>query len=611
MDWRADESVLEVALELARNAGNGEPNVMKRMNVLGEELKNTKECNRYLCLIFVEMRSENVVVRLQAGYVLKAWLSMGVGLESVDYVRSRVLQSLCDESCDVRRAGAAILSTMIDKFGCKSFPWVELLNLLRGGNIVGGLMALKMIVEDQMMRYDQTNELDDKFVKVSNENFIPLLLDICTEGGGASSDMIELSLQILQSYNSQQIFAGEAYFDRFWSILGQIGGSVEATTPMKLIITQAMITILDYNRDYILSHHQPVFEFMIKTTDDADNYELRLSSLYFWPYVIKDLQLKNCLQGYLSNLVPVLLKHTVYTDMDYSQLDQAQFQEDNSTVPDLAHSLQPRFHNKPINRQGGEPDSSLDTRDDQEDGEEEIKSAWGDTWTVRKGAAYALDSLAVAYKEQILPYSLPLIEQRLQNHDSWEIRESGVLALGAITRGCISHLDQYVPNVLTLLLTLTQDPKPLLRSISCWCLNRFSPWICDNKPEYLQPVLQALLARTLDRNKCVQEAACSALAGLEETAQLQLVPFLPQIYQTFNQAFKLYQAKNLLILYDSIGTLAERIGKAFVEAFPKHHSQQVLQPLFQKWVTLQPQDFQIGAICECMAPIALALGPGN
>lgn len=52
----------------------------------------------------------------------------------------------------------------------------------------------------------------------------------------------------------------------------------------------------------------------------------------------------------------------------------------------------------------------------------------------------------------------------------------------------------------------------------------------------------------------------SAFATLEEEACTELVPYLGEILQVLMTAFKKYQAKNLLILYDAIGTLADSVG---------------------------------------------------
>lgn len=53
---------------------------------------------------------------------------------------------------------------------------------------------------------------------------------------------------------------------------------------------------------------------------------------------------------------------------------------------------------------------------------------------------------------------------------------------------------------------------------------------------------------------------CSAFATLEEEACTELVPYLGFILDTLVFAFGKYQHKNLLILYDAIGTLADSVG---------------------------------------------------
>ena len=66
---------------------------------------------------------------------------------------------------------------------------------------------------------------------------------------------------------------------------------------------------------------------------------------------------------------------------------------------------------------------------------------------------------------------------------------------------------------------------------------------------YFAPLLKNLLGRMLDKNKKVQEAACSAFATLEEEARTMIVPYLKDILTTIMFAFEKYQANNLLLLY--------------------------------------------------------------
>ena len=124
--------------------------------------------------------------------------------------------------------------------------------------------------------------------------------------------------------------------------------------------------------------------------------------------------------------------------------------------------------------------------------------------------------------------------------------------------GMIPHLPELVPFLINCL----SDKKALVRSITCWTLSRYSPWVLSQPHEaYLKPLMSELLKRILDSNKRVQEAACSAFATLEEEACTELVPYLGFILETLVFAFQKYQHKNLLILYDAIGELEVRFLK--------------------------------------------------
>lgn len=56
----------------------------------------------------------------------------------------------------------------------------------------------------------------------------------------------------------------------------------------------------------------------------------------------------------------------------------------------------------------------------------------------RKCSAAALDVLAGVFREELLPVLVPILKEALF-HQVWEIKESGILALGAIAEGKITH----------------------------------------------------------------------------------------------------------------------------------------------------------------------------
>ena len=63
-------------------------------------------------------------------------------------------------------------------------------------------------------------------------------------------------------------------------------------------------------------------------------------------------------------------------------------------------------------------------------------------------------------------------------HQEWEIKESGILALGAIAEGCMTGMIQHLPELIPYLINYClSDKKALVRSISCWTLSRYSHWV--------------------------------------------------------------------------------------------------------------------------------------
>ena len=102
----------------------------------------------------------------------------------------------------------------------------------------------------------------------------------------------------------------------------------------------------------------------------------------------------------------------------------------------------------------------------------------------------------------------------------------------------------------------------------------------------------------LDNNKRVQEAGCSAFATFEEDAGHELVPFLEPVLRNLVFAFEKYQHKNMLILYDAVGTLADAVGPAlqnpaFVDI--------LMPPLTKRWSKLKDDDEDLIPLLEVRA----------
>lgn len=134
--------------------------------------------------------------------------------------------------------------------------------------------------------------------------------------------------------------------------------------------------------------------------------------------------------------------------MKYSEIDIILLKgdvEEDEMIPDREEDIRPRFHKSKthhshhangMNRHtdenggvnGGCDDEDLDVEDGCDD-----DSTLSD-WNLRKCSAAALDMLANVFREDLLPVLVPILKETLF-HQSWEIKESGILALGAIAEG--------------------------------------------------------------------------------------------------------------------------------------------------------------------------------
>ena len=108
-------------------------------------------------------------------------------------------------------------------------------------------------------------------------------------------------------------------------------------------------------------------------------------------------------------------------------------------------------------------------------------------------------------------------------------------------------------------------------------------------------ILSQLLRMVLDNNKRVQEAGCSAFATLEEDAGAELAPYLEPVLRNLVLAFDKYQHKNMLILYDAVGTLADAVGRALQNSV---YVDILMPPLTNRWAKLKDDDEDLIPLLE-------------
>eukprot|EP00850_Spirogloea_muscicola_P005565 SM000025S08460 [mRNA] locus=s25:911945:919476:+ [translate_table: standard] len=362
----------------------------------------------------------------------------------------------------------------------------------------------------------------------------------------------------------------------------------------RLQVCASLVQLLEIQASLLEPHMKNVAEYMLRASQDPSS-EVALEASEFWAAYCKSDQPQELLRDFLPRLIAVLLTNMVYDEDDEAVLEA----EEDESAPDRDQDLKPRFYTPKVH--GADA-----AEEDEDDGE--IISAWN----LRKCSAAGLDILSLVLNDELLPHVMPLTRLTIAGDSAWKEREAAVLALGAIAEGCINGLLPVLPQLVTFLLPLLEDKHPLVRSITCWTLSRYAKFIIQGEQQVgsqgqFDSLLSGILKRILDSNKCVQEAACSAFATLEEEAGEQLIPRLQLILQHLMYAFGKYQRRNLRGLYDALGALAESVGGELAEP---QYMEILMPPLIAKWQQLSDTDKDLLPLLECFASLAQALGMG-
>ncbi|KAI3914033.1 hypothetical protein MKW98_010845 [Papaver atlanticum] len=550
--------------------------------------------SNYLAFIIARAQGTSVEIRQAAGLLLKnnlrtAFKSMSPSFQQ--YIKSEMLHSLGASDRHIRSTVGTVISVVIQQGGI--IGWPELLQALLQcldsndlHHMEGAMDALSKICEDI------PQELDSEIPGIAEHPitvFLPRLYQLFQS---PHATLRKLALGSVNQFIMLMPTALLLSMDQY--LQGLFGLAQDPAADVRKLVCSALVQLVEVHPSFLEPHLVNVIEYMLRANKDTDE-EVALEACEFWSAYSEAQLQSDSLRDFLPRLIPALLSNMVYSEDDESLVDA----DEDESFPDRDQDLKPRFHASRFH--GG---------DNEENDDDDIVNIWN----LRKCSAAALDVLSNVYAEAILPTLMPLIQAKLATTDdvTWKEREAAVLALGAIAEGCFAGLYPHLSEVVQFLIPLLDDKFPLIRSITCWTLSRFSKFIVEGIEhqeghEQFDKVLMGLLRRILDTNKRVQEAACSAFATLEEEAAEALVPRLEIILQHLLCAFGKYQKRNLRIVYDAIGTLADAVGG---ELNQLQYLNILMPPLIAKWEQLPNSDKDLFPLLECFTSIAQALGPG-
>lgn len=618
MNWQPDPVGLQNLMNLLKEST--QVGVAKQIHQQLQQFNQIPDFNLYLLYILSQPHYEEYS-RTVAGLLLKNNLLHNFGHLQPQFkqvFKAHILSLLGDPSPSVRRTVGTILTTFFSKEESVCLHWPELIpsfvSCMDSGDFKkadGAFSALLKICEDSPRKLEEEKDMQGQCPL----NFlIPKFLSFFTSTHGIFR---QYAISCVNQFVVEMPHALLSNLDNYLQGLFHLAN--DTNSEVRKRISQAFVMLLEMKPDFLAPHIKQIIKYMLHTTQDEDE-SVALEACEFWSVIAEQKSFQPILTEFLPELIPVLINGMIYTEMDLVLLDG---EEDDSMVPDHAKDLKPRFYSskrgaveksdahgeKQTESQGGnENEDEEDENEEDEDDEDEDEYGEVGDWNLRKCSAASLDIISGVYRSSLLPILLPHLQQRINKEDEWPVVESSILALGAVAEGCIDGMTPHLTGLIPFLTTKLKDKKPLVRSITCWTLSRYGRWIVQVNPgNIFQKILEEFLSCLLDNNKKVQEAACSAFATLEEEARGNLVPYLPGILSHLAQAFEKYQAKNLLILYDAVGTLADSVGSAlnsppFIDV--------LMPPLIKKWNELSDTDRNLFPLLECLTSVVVALGVG-
>ncbi|KAK3939587.1 importin subunit beta-2 [Diplogelasinospora grovesii] len=636
MEWQpSQESLRTLAACLKDSLSGFNKTAQKNAEAMLAQAKSSPDINNYLAYIFssatpqpgLEFSAEDWhLVRSAAGIMLKNNVKTNfaqIPESSLSLVKLAIPMGIQDKNSQIRNYAGNIATELIKRGGLYSWPDLlpELLKTLsnEAGQFSneaqeGAMAAMAKICEDNTKMLEREHQ---------GQRPLNFLLPKFIEA--TKSPLPKVRAQALTAINVFTPRKSQAMLNSIDDLLQQLFQLAhDPVADVRRQVCRAFVRLVETRPDKLLPHIQGLVEYIIRQ-QKSDDEDLACEAAEFWLSVGEHENLWQALGPYVNQIIPVLLECMVYSPEDIAMLGGASDDEDEE---DREEDIKPKFAKKTLTRNvNGEAASTdagqngnayeklADMDDDLEDGEIDDLDAGDENpderWTLRKCSAAALDVFARDFGGPVFTSILPYLQINLK-HEDWPYREASVLALGAVAEGCMAVVIPHLPELVPYLISLLEDPEPVVRQITCWTLGRYSAWAAElqdpaQKNQYFMPMMDGILRKMLDKNKKVQEAGASAMANLEEKSGKQLEPFVGPIVQQYVLCFQKYKDRNMWILYDCVQTLAEHIGP--VLARPELCNQ-LMPALIERWQRVGDQSRELFPLLECLSYVAMALGDG-
>ncbi|SCU86123.1 LADA_0D12442g1_1 [Lachancea dasiensis] len=530
--------------------------------------------------------------RAAAGMILKNSVLEGCKDYDLDYVKHHIVRGLLSDQPLVSNVTGIVITALFSSYYRKNrhdSSGVELLSqlleLMANGNEASA-KALSKIMEDNaqflLLEWSgQVKPMDTLVVK-----FLTFMLS-------AASPLIRAeSIKCLNQVIPLQTQSFIVKLDEFLSNIFRLAES-DPSDSVTVQICASLVELLEFRPDKLIDHLRGIISFVLHVLSTSRNETVALQAGEFLLAFASNSYIpESAVEPFVNEMVPTLLSNMVHGEDELLMLEASN--DDDAELEDKDEDIKPATAKISKKREEANLDDDEGVDDDDE---------FDTVWNLRKCCAATLDILTNTLPRQVLSVGFPILREHL-SADQWYVREATILALGAMAEGGMRYFADQLPALIPFLLEKLHDHWAPVRTITCWTLSRFSMWILADNTQFLLPVMGSIMEVLMDKKKMVQEAAISSVAVFIENCDAELVETLlyNDLLIKFNQCFQLYQKKNLIILYDAVGRLAEKCE------FDEAAMNPILPHLINKWSSLSDTDKELWPLLECLSYVAASLG---
>lgn len=590
--WTAEPGALvELAGLVHKSMQDTRAERINATKLLEQARSHKPDLAAYLVTILVQPSDVDVNTRAACGLYLKTVLLSGsIPQAVIDVVKQQALRGLVDPTHAVRNVASIVVTTLVGKLGIDGWPellphLVEMIESKLDGAVDGAMSALAKVCEDSPEKLDQPIQGGQlRPIDV----LVPKLIDMCASESPKVRPAAVFCL-------TQFVPLGSAGFlvhiDRFMQALFTLAQDPHSETRKNICV--AFSQLLLSRGDKLVPHLDGVVNYCLHCLNDEDESVAIEGAEFILSLAECDVEIET-VGPMLPRIIPAILRTMVYSDMDIFVLEN--MNENDEKESDRAEDI------RPINVATKSAHRVKDASDSED--EDDLEASLDD-WNLRKCSAAALDAYSMRFEAEVLRIAQPHLLERI-NSSEWPVRESAVLAFGAIAEGCVEANDiAFVPELVAFLVNLLTDEHAQIREITCWTLGRYGQQICDSQ-ELFVPAFQGVIRCSLDHNKKVQDAGCCALSTLSEYAGDKLVPFAESLFQHFQLCFSKYQAHNMLSLYECVQSVLGAVAWCFQADADNHLLHLAMDPLTKRWEALADDDRELLPLFQAIGAVAVA-----